>query len=81
MTKTLVNKNKQPIVEKKTKKSTKFTKDNGNIVQKGGVDYREMREITGIPYLAADYRKKKMSEVYPGMPDFPPGWLNDCVIL
>ena len=39
-----------------------------------------MREITGIPYLADDYRKKNMSEVYPGMPEFPPGWLNDCVI-
>jgi len=47
----------------------------------GTVDHKSLRELTGIPYLAKEYAGRKISDSYPGMPETPPAFLNDCVIL
>ena len=53
-----------------------------DITQKGGegMNHKEIRSALGLPYLTTEKQRKNVNEVYPGMPEFPPPFLNDCVI-
>lgn len=66
-----IKKHKQNHKSRKTQKQHKG----------GSVDHKYLRELTGIPYLAKEYAGRKISDTYPGMPETPPSFLNDCVIL
>lgn len=79
------------MTQKKTLKKVKSNVDKNpnhkkskskHITQKGGegMNHKEIRSALGLPYLTSEKQRKNVNEVYPGMPEFPPPFLNDCVI-
>jgi hypothetical protein len=73
---------KSNVNDKKSKKQINNNSKSKNIIQKGGegMNHTEIRSAVGLPYLTTEKQRQNVNEVYPGMPEFPPPFLNDCVI-